>query len=122
MATRDFAGAHALLAPWVQATMSPADVERMMDEACGDLPPPREWSLDSGFMEVDELRTASEFGPPSQPIAADVTAENYRGWHCIEFKPGENDDDFDARFDLWVVAVETPAGLRIGFLEATYPD
>ena len=119
---RDFAGAHALLAPWVQAAMSPAELESRLDAAWEDLPPPREWSLDSGFMAVDELRTANEYGPPSQPIADEVTTANYRGWHCIEFKPGENDDDIDACFDLWLAIVETPAGHRVGFLEPTYPD
>jgi hypothetical protein len=119
---RDFAGAHALLAPWVQAEHSPAALERMFDDAGADLPPPREWSLDSGVMEVDDLRVADEYGPPSQPISDQVTAANYRGWHCIEFKPGENDDDYDACFDLWLAAVELDAGYRIGFLEPTYPD
>jgi hypothetical protein len=119
---RDFAGAHAWLAPWVQAEMSPEALAEALDGACADLPPPREWSLDSGFMAVDELRTANEYGPPSQPVSAEVTAANYRGWHCIEFRPGDNDDDIDACFDLWLAAVELPEGYRLGFLEATYPD
>ena len=119
---RDFPGAHALLSPWVQSAMTPAELEAMLDAAGADLPPPREWSLDSGFMEVDDLRTASEYGPPSEPVSAEVTGENYRGWHCIEFKPGENEDDYDACYDVWLVAVETEAGYSIGFLEPTYPD
>ena len=119
---REFEAARALLAPWVRAAMSAADLEQLVDAAVGDLPPAREWSLDSGFMEVDELRTPNEYGPPSQPIAPEVTAANYRGWHCIEFKPGDNDDDIDACFDLWIAAVELPEGYRLGFLEATYPD
>jgi hypothetical protein len=94
---RNFEGVHALFAPWLQTVMSPADIERMVDEAAGGTPA-RDWTLDEGFLEVADLGDAP----------GEITDENYRGWLCIQFNPG---------FDLWLAAVEHDGNYRVGHLE-----
>jgi hypothetical protein len=94
---RNFGGAHALFAPWLQARMSPDDIERMVSTAAAGQSA-RDWTLDEGFLEVADLGDAPR----------EITGQNYRGWLCIQFNPG---------FDLWLAAVEHDGDYRVGHLE-----
>jgi len=110
---RNFGGVHALLAPWLQDRMSPTDIERMVDEAAAGGAPARAWSLDEGFLEVGDLGDA----------AREITDENYRGWLCIQFNPGEAaGSKANASFDLWLAAVEQDGDYRVGHLEPAEAD
>lgn len=102
---KNFSGAHELLAPWLKTAMTPADLERMVSSASAGAPPARTWTLDEGFLGVDDL------GAPDE-----ITQENYRGWLCIQFNPGEATGD--GSFDLWLAAVEHDGDYRVGLLEA----
>jgi hypothetical protein len=110
---RNFAGAHALFAPWLQDRMTPSDIQRLVDEAAEGQAPPRAWTLDEGFLEVDDLGDAPK----------EITDENYRGWLCIQFNPGEAaDEPGKASFDLWLAAVEHDGDYRVGHLEPAEAD
>jgi hypothetical protein len=120
---RDFTGAHALLAPWLRTTMKPSDIERMVTEAGAGLPVARGWTLDEGFLELKDLRKPDPYGPPSQAVSNEVSAQNYRGWLCIQFTPGGGEDDeANICFDLWIAAVEQNGACAVGYLEAAEPS
>lgn len=105
---RNFSGAHALLAPWLQAAMTPADLERMVDQAAEGQARARAWTLDEGFLGVEDLGDAP----------GEITGDNYRGWLCIQFNPGQSaEDERNASFDLWLAAVEDDGEYRVGHLE-----
>jgi hypothetical protein len=106
---KNFAGAHALLAPWLQTEMTPADLERLVKGAAEGAAVARSWTLDEGFLEVGDL------GAPRE-----ITEENYRGWFCIQFNPGEHAGD--GSFDLWLAAVEHDGDYRVGLIEAAEAD
>ena len=116
---RRFTDSHELLAPWVRDAMTAADLQRMIDAANEGLPAPRTWTVDEGFLGVDDLREADPYGPPSEPVSAKVTTDNFRGWLCIQFKPeASEDDDANVCFDLWLAAVEESGVCRVGYVEA----
>jgi hypothetical protein len=102
---RNFTGAHALFAPWLQTTMSPTDIEHLVSEASAGTGSARTWTLDEGFLGVEDLGGSNE-----------ITAANYRGWLCIQFNPGEGHSG--GSFDLWLAAVEHDGDYRVGLIEA----
>jgi hypothetical protein len=115
---RNFGGAHALLAPWLRASMTPADIEQMCDEAGRGLPAPQEWTLDEGFLEVDDLRSPDPYGPPSKAVSDQVTKENYRGWMCIQLKPTESAvDDPNVCYDVWLAVVDQNGAHAVAYFE-----
>ena len=110
---RNFDGAHSLLAPWLRSTLKPSDIQRMVDDAAEGLPAPGQWTVDEGFLEVDDLRTPDPYGPPSNAVSNEVTKDNYGGWLCIQFTPGEPAEDGpNVCFDLWLAAVERDGPCR----------
>lgn len=113
----------ALLAPWMAEHVGIADLERMVSEAGAGLPPPRHWTVDTGAADLATLRTPDGYGPPSQPLPAEITPENYLGWLCVQFQPAPHGaDEVNACFDLWLVAVAHGGACRIGYLEAAEPS
>jgi hypothetical protein len=119
---RDFDKAHALLAPWLRAAIKPSDIRTMIQEAGEGLPAPAAWTLDEGLAEFEDLRKANEYGPPSEPVSNEITAQNYKGWLCIQFTPGEAEgDEPNACFDLWLAVVEIGGVHCVGYLETAEP-
>ena len=108
---RNFDGAHALLASWLQEKMTPTDLERMVDDAAAGGAPAKAWTLDEGFLEVEDLGHAAE----------GISGANYRGWLCIQFNPGKGAAG-NASFDLWLAAVEQDGNYRVGHLEPAEAD
>lgn len=106
---RDFGGAYALFAPWLQSLMSPTDIEHLVKEASSGATAARTWTLDEGGLDVDDLGGAKE-----------ITEDNYRGWLCIQFNPGEGAGS--GSFDLWLAAVEHDGDYRVGMIEAVESD
>src|SRR5262245_14313150 len=117
---RDFAGAHALLAPWLRRTLSPSEIERRVDAKSEGLEhAPHAWSVDEGRVDLYDLRQSGDYGPPSDPLADEITGANFRGWLCIQFVPEPAvQDDQNVCYDLWLVAVEHHGRLCVGYLEA----
>jgi hypothetical protein len=106
---KNYAGAHALFAPWLQTAMSPSDLEALVSEASEGAPTARAWTLDEGFLGVEDLGASGQ-----------ITDENYRGWLCIQFNPGEAAGN--GSFDLWLAVVEYEGDYRVGLLEAAEAD
>jgi hypothetical protein len=106
---KNFAGAHELLAPWLQTEMSPNDIEHLVSDAAAGSATARTWTLDEGFLGVEDL------GAPGE-----ITKDNYRGWLCIQFNPGEGPGM--GSFDLWLAAVEHNGDYRVGLIEAAESD
>lgn len=106
---KDFPGAYALFAPWLQNLMSPTDIEHLVKEASAGAASARTWTLDEGGLAVEDLGASKE-----------ITPDNYRGWLCIQFNPGEG--AADGAFDLWLAAVEHDGDYRVGLIEAAEAD
>ena len=123
LARGDYAAAHATLAPWLADAWTEerlaADLRRSAREiAAGfDLvepPPAGAWSVGSNPMGYEDVRTLS-----GAAIPAEVTAENFRGWFPIRVQTEEEDGfltEMDTLVSLYAIAVDTPAGERIGYL------
>ena len=128
---KDYAAAHALLAPWLQKSMTAdqlrADIDQHVREMCEiwnmEQPVyPAECNLDgNSHMNADGLREPDYDG--SEPnVPAEVTNDNMRYWMCMQFQPAEGAAEFDAFFDLWAALVEHAGALRIGYYRFMDPD
>ena len=117
---RDFNGVRTLLAPWLQASLGAAAIEKMVKDASEGLEhPPSSWVLDEGLAELPDLQEPNSDGPPSQKIAKDITDKNFRAWFAIQFVPEEPvHEEQNVCFDLWVLAVEHNGVFLAGYLEA----
>jgi hypothetical protein len=115
----DLDAVHALFAPWVRATLSPAQIAEQLDSAADGLEhPPVSWTADEGFAGLDDLRKPDSFGPPSKGLPKEVTAGNFRGWLCIQFAPAEDgQEDQNVCYDVWIAAVDQGGTLRVGYFE-----
>ena len=102
---KNFTGAHALFAPWLQTEMTPTDIEHLVQEAASGTGSARTWTLDEGGLGVEDLGASTN-----------ITTDNYRGWLCIQFNPGEGAGS--GSFDLWLAAVEHDGDYRVGLIEA----
>ena len=118
---RDFKGAHALLAPWLRTALRPLEIQKMVDAANEGLEhPPHSWTIDEGMAELDELRKPDGFGPPSQALGKEITADNFRGWLSIQFIPEPAvHEEQNICCELWLAAVEHDGAVLAGYLEAT---
>ncbi|MEP6619296.1 MAG: hypothetical protein ABJE47_08275 [bacterium] len=136
---REFGRAEGMLSPWIRASLPPGGLKYVAQRALADAPPPAEFALEAmtyetlasmrdhvdEYAEADETRTLAttdgsigEFGPPSYPLPAEVTAANFRGCWRVEFQPDEDldvDDDFS--YALFVAVVGENDVLAIGYLE-----
>jgi hypothetical protein len=150
---KDYQAAQGMLAPWLQQTIAPAKLQEMIEreirEVCeaAELEEPaypEAWDIDGNSSTLESLRDPSSFistrnsgwlhgegqgysgaGDIVKPIAADVTAENFRQWLCIQFMPNEDaqgDLDIDAFVDFWMALVEVNGQYKIGYFELEDPD
>lgn len=121
--TRDFGGVHALLAPWLRPAMSPEDIERMTAaQSEGLAHPPHSWTIGEGLAGLEDLRTPDPYGPPSNPLPAQITPANFRGWLHIQFLPDPAvHDEQNVCYDLWLAAVEEGGTCLAGYVEAWEP-
>jgi hypothetical protein len=118
---QDFAGAHALLSPWLRTSMTPADIQAMVEAANEGMEyPPQGWSVDEGLAELADLQEPDPYGPPSKKISKQITTDNFRGWLSIQFAPDPSvHDEQNVCFDLWLIAVEHDGSILAGYLEAS---
>ncbi|MEP7069811.1 MAG: hypothetical protein ABI789_11240 [Usitatibacter sp.] len=124
---QSFDRAERMLAPWVRSGLPVGGLKRVVRIARGDNPPAAEFEL--GELPDDELpsmrqrveaRTISDGdGPPSLPIPAELTEENFRGCWQIEFLPDEDSEaDVDFSFAFYLALVADGQELRVGYLES----
>jgi hypothetical protein len=136
---REFEDAASMLAPWLQAALSPEALKKLVRRARGDNPPAD--SADVALLSFDsasDMRdsvaehagengprtlatwdgTGADFGPPSFPIPDGLTDDNYRGVFRVEFVP---DPDLGAEVDFsyafFLAVVEGDDGFAVGYLE-----
>jgi hypothetical protein len=116
---REFAELLDLFAPWLSELFSAADLEDMLDAAGDGLPAPASFAADEGVMELAELRTPSDYGPPSRPLSDKITDANFRGWISVQFAPDpKHSEECNVCYDVWMAMVEHEGELCIGYFEA----
>ena len=120
----DFERFRGLMAPWLQERWDAALLSDWLEESLDGLPHPVEHGLDGNSLSAAQLRELEGgYGPPSEPLPEEITDANFRKWMCVEFMPPEdNEEGYDACFDMWMAAVEFDGQLRVGYFEATEPD
>ena len=113
--------AESMLAPWVRDALAAGGLRRVVRVAQGDALIPVAYAvIDLGFEEAADLRDAvDEDGePPTLPVAAAITDENFRGCFSVEFLPDEDTEaDVDYTFAFFVAVVEVGTGFAVGYLE-----
>jgi hypothetical protein len=133
----DYDAVHALLAPWLQRQVGPAQLRSIVKkEFIADLAPV-DFVVSGNDSTLDELRehyaeyhendssrtlvtteSFGEWGPPSIYVADEITAANFRQWLSIELTPEEgNEFDLDFILRLWLIVVEVEGAMRVGHLE-----
>jgi hypothetical protein len=116
---REFPDLLDLFAPWLAELFSSADLEDMLDAAGDGLPAPASFTVDEGSMGLEELRTPSDYGPPSRPLSDLITEASFRGWISIQFAPDpKHFDECNVCYDVWMVLVEHEGEMLIGYFEA----
>lgn len=120
---REFPDLLDLFAPWLAEQFSAADLEDMLDAAGDGLPAPASFEVDEGIMELEELRTPSDYGPPSRPLSELITEASFRGWISIQFAPDpKHFDECNVCYDVWMVLVEHEGEMLVGYFEAAEPS
>jgi hypothetical protein len=117
---RDFAAVRELLAPWLRSAMAPAAVAEAVglgDEATAIAP---EYSVESNRRRYEQLKEPDGVPPRSHAFDPGLTADNFRQWMCVEFRP--SDDSDEVPFDLWMALVEVDGRLAVGYFERTEAD
>jgi hypothetical protein len=128
---RDFTSAHAMLAPWLQRSMTADGLARMIqnevqetaeiNEIEGELHPGT-YEIDSNSCSLQDLQEPRSYAK-DRDIAPEVTAENFRQWMVIQFQPAEDEDlEIDAYVDFWMIVVEIGGEYKIGYFEMEDPD
>jgi hypothetical protein len=128
---RDWAGVHALLAPWMQdATGLEAVAAFFEDEYRATLaaneiegiryPEHPEPEVDgNGHTNATALREPMSWQPGRvRPVPPEVTDENMRYWLKVKLQCSDTQMDdlgFDYLAEVWMAVVETPGGLRVGY-------
>ena len=120
---RDFDGVYALLAPWLRATTSPSEIQRVLDAQNEGLAhPPHSWTTGEGLADLEELRTPDPYGPPSVALPDEITPAKFRGWLYVQFAPEPSvHDEQNVCYDVWLVAVEHDGSLQVGYFEPWEP-
>lgn len=122
LARGDCAAAHATLAPWTAAAWPVRRLEEELIRSASEIaagfdmsepPPAGRYEVGENPLSLDELKDDTE-GIPDE-----VTVDNFLGWFPIQIQTEEEDSyltDLDSLASLYVIAVSTSAGDRIGFL------
>jgi hypothetical protein len=118
---RDYDKAHAMLADWLQPTVSAAKLQEMIEkeirEVCEaneieEAVYPTDWEVDGNNSTLESLREERSYisvrnsgwlgeqkanysaqGDMVKPIAEEFTAGLFRKWLCIQFMPDEDAQD-----------------------------
>ena len=135
----DYSSAHQMLASWLQSSVSPAHLQRLIETELRevadaaeleDMRYPAAYRVGENPLSFDEWREVDERSRDYDgarrcvpQIPAEITRENYRKRLVVEFTPGEEEEiEVDAWLDFWIIAVEEGGKLRIGYFEIEDPD
>ncbi|HYV61273.1 MAG TPA: hypothetical protein VE958_01285 [Bryobacteraceae bacterium] len=128
---KDWAGVRAMLAPWMQRSLSVEEVRcffeneyRSLLEESGvkgmhypEYPDPEVGG--NTYMNASRLREPIEFqNKKIRPVAPEVTDENMRFWMKLQLQCSDQQMarfGFDYFCEVWMAVVETPAGLGVGY-------
>ena len=133
----DYAAAHALLAPWLQQQVTPAQLESIIKKQFFAELAPIDFAVSGNDSTLEELRehyaeyhegdasrtlataeTFGEWGPPSIHIAHEITPANFRQWMSIDLTPDEdNEFGLDFILRLFLIVVDVDGAMKIGHLE-----
>ena len=127
----DWAGVHAMLAPWMQRSLGVAEVRSFFEDEYRSLllendiegmhfpecPDPEVGG--NSYLNATELREPIEFqNNKIRPVAPEVTDENMRFWMKLQLLCSDEQMEqlgFDSFCEVWMAVVQTPAGLRVGY-------
>jgi uncharacterized protein (DUF934 family) len=128
---RDWAGVHALLAPWLQRTMDVDGVraffeneyqETLTANGVNELQYPEypEPSVDgNAFTKATQLREPISWeGGRVRDVDPAVTDDNVRCWMKLQLQASDEQMEklgFDTFAEVWVAVVTTDQGLRVGY-------
>jgi hypothetical protein len=128
---RDWAGLHSMLAPWLQANLTPDDVRVFFEDAYREMlkangiagmyyPEYADPDVDGNdFTNATELRKPISFlGGKIRPVPAELTDENFRYWLKVQLQCSDAqmaELGFDYLSEVWMAVVEIPEGLRVGY-------
>jgi hypothetical protein len=128
---RDWAGVHAMLAPWMQRALDVDAVRTFFEDEYRSLlgengiegmhypeyPDPEVGG--NNFLDATKLREPIEFqGGKVRPVAPEVTDGNMRYWMKLQLQCSDEQMatlGFDAFCEVWMAVVDTPEGLRVGY-------
>jgi hypothetical protein len=125
LARGDFDGANATLAPWISGIWTAERLEREITRSAREIaagldleepPPAGAYHVGENPMRYEDVRGDASVG---DGVPVEVTARNYRGWFPIQIQPEEEDSELtnvDSLANLFVIAVSTPEGERIGYI------
>lgn len=129
----DFVAAHKMLAPWLMQTVTPQQLQALIQKEVQEVAEANELEgeLHPSSCEIDfNSSTLKDLKAPisyreARPIPEEINEENYRQWMVIQFQPSKQEQDdlgIDAWLDWWMILVELDGEHRIGFFEIEYPD
>jgi hypothetical protein len=148
---RDYDSAHAMLADWLQPTISAARLQEMIEkevhEVCeaneivADVYPDA-WQVDGNDSTLESisipkiytsLRNSGWLGEQKKdrngklvsPVAGEFTGAQFRQWLIIQFMPNDEAQQelgIDAFLDFWMAVAEVNGEYRIGYFEIEDPD
>jgi hypothetical protein len=122
---RDWPGVRAMLAPWLQRSLSPDHVRAFFEDdyaatlaESGIAEPhfPEVPYVSGNSCTLADLLTPSFGAPP--PIPSEVTAENFRQWMKVQLQCFDEQAaslDFDYFTEVWLIVVAHQEGLKIGY-------
>jgi hypothetical protein len=123
LARGDFVAAHATLAPFLANAWTAERLATELRQSARDVadashlaepPPAGGYQVSANPLDYVAVRALS-----NHVVPAEITAANYRGWFIIQIQTEAEDaglTDIDYLANLYVVALGTPAGERIGYI------
>jgi hypothetical protein len=148
---REYERAQAMLADWLQPTVSAATLQAMIErevrEVCeanaiaADLHP-QSWQVSSNSSSLEAIREPQVYtsvrnsgwlgeakrdaaGKLVSPVADGFTAGQFRQWLAVQFMPSDESQQafgIDAFLDFWMAVAEVDGEYRIGYFEIEDPD
>ena len=124
---RKWSAVHAMLAPWLQASMSVDGVRKFFEDDYQRLLEqngikehhyPKVPYVSGNETSLEFLRKKPSWLPRPRPIPHEITPENFRWWMQIQLQCDEeqaNRLDCDYLTDIWLIVVEFGSELRVGY-------
>lgn len=124
---RKWDAVHGMLAPWLQARYSVTDVQAFFESdylrllagsGISELAYPAVPYVSGNPSSLESLREKKSWLPRPRPIPVEVTDANFRQWMKLQLLCSEEQAqqlDLDYLTELWLIVVEIPDGLRVGY-------